>query len=193
MGIKIEEDLASGLISQSQVIEMKLPMRRESIRRRRSIQFDEDVYVRKIQPATSVKGAEKKEMWFQDDEYHTIKRKTRALLDKVDSNGIVNGKKYCTRGLEKYMEDPKKRAEEKYQAWDSVLMEQEMQRKLKIFDDESMGRFYRRTSITATEEALGRANADAAEVAAFYDNLQQEQPQMPSQQQQQQQLREISV
>merc|ERR1712048_11032 len=180
MGIKIEEDLASGLISQSQVIEMKLPMRRESIRRRRSIQFDEDVYVRKIQPATSVKGAEKKEMWFQDDEYHTIKRKTRALLDKVDSNGIVNGKKYCTRGLEKYMEDPKKRAEEKYQAWDSVLMEQEMQRKLKIFDDESMGRFYKRTSITSAAEAHSRATADAAEVATFYNQqVQTEQEPQP--------------
>merc|ERR1712048_936520 len=181
MGIKIEEDLASGLISQSQVIEMKLPMRRESIRRRRSIQFDEDVYVRKIQPATSVKGAEKKEMWFQDDEYHTIKRKTRALLDKVDSNGIVNGKKYCTRGLEKYMEDPKKRAEEKYQAWDSVLMEQEMQRKLKIFDDESMGRFYKRTSITSAAEAHSRATAGAAEVATFYNEKVETQEPLPPQ------------
>lgn len=167
--IRIEEDLASGVLAKSQVIEVKLPMRRESIKRRRSIQFNEDVYVRKIQPATSVKGAEKKEMWFQDDEYHTIKRKTRALLDKVDSNGIVNGKKYCTRGLEKYMEDPKKRAEEKYQAWDVVLMEQEMQRKLKIYDDESMGRFYKRTSITSAAEAHSRATADAAEVATFYD------------------------
>jgi len=186
----IEEDLASGVLAKSQVIEVKLPMRRESIRRRRSIQFDEDVHVRKIQPATSVKGAEKKEMWFQDDEYHTIKKKTRALLDKVDSNGIVNGKKYCTRGLEKYMEDPRKRAEEKYQAWDSVLMEQEMQRKLKIFDDESMGRFYKRTSITSAAEAHSRATADAAEVATFYNKQvqtqQEPQPQEVSDNEQQQ-------
>merc|ERR1712182_16032 len=153
----IEEDLASGVLAKSQVIEVKLPMRRESIKRRRSIQFDEDVYVRKIQPTTSVKGAKKKELWFQEDEYYTIKKKTRALIDKVDSNGIVNGKKYCPRGLEKYMEDPRKRTEEKYQAWDSVLMEQEMQRKLKIYDDESVGRFYKRTSITS------------AEVASFYE------------------------
>lgn len=165
----IEEDLASGVLAKSQVIEVKLPMRRESIKRRRSICFDEDVYVRKIQPTTSVKGAEKKELWFQDDEYYTIKKKTRALIDKVDSNGIVNGKKYCTRGLEKYMEDPRKRAQEKYQAWDSVLMEQEMQRKLTIYDDESIGRFYKRTSITSAAEAHSRATADAAEVASFYE------------------------
>jgi len=169
----IKEDLASGVLSKSQVIEVKLPMRRESIQRRRSIQFDEDVYVRKIQPATSVEGADKKQMWFQDDEYHTIKRKTRALLDKVDSNGIVNGKKYCTRGLEKYMEKSSTRAAGKYQAWDSVLMEQDMQRKTKIYDDESIGRFYRRTSITSAAEALDRANADAAEVASFYNQQSQ--------------------
>jgi len=48
-------------------------------------------------------------------------------------------------------------------------MEQEMQRKLKIYDDESMGRFYKRTSITSAAEAHSRATADAAEVATFYD------------------------
>merc|ERR1712224_535495 len=83
---------------------------------------------------------------------------------------------------EKYMEDPRKRAQEKYQAWDSVLMEQEMQRKLKIFDDESMGRFYKRTSITSAAEAHNRATLDAVEVASFYDNQpQQTQPKQQAQ------------
>jgi len=168
----------------AQFIEVKLPMRRESIKRRRSIQFDEDVNIRSIQPTTSVTGADKKQLWFQDEEYSTIKKKTRALLEKVDSKGVVNGKKYCTRGLEKYMEDPRTREQEKYEAWDSVLMEQEMQRKLKIFDDESIGRFYKRTSVTSVAEAHSRATADAAEVASFYNKVQQSkepqpQPQAP--------------
>jgi hypothetical protein len=166
--MSIEEELEIGTILPSQVLEVKLPMRRESIKRRRSIQFNEDVNVRKIQPVSKVKGAKKNELWFQDDEYHSIKKKTRALLEKVDSNGVVNGKKYCTRGLEKYMEDPAKRARDKYAAWDSVLMEQEMQRKLQIYDDETLGKFYRRTSLTSTLEAADRANADAEEVAMFY-------------------------
>lgn len=165
----IKKDLASGVLAKSQVIEVKLPMRRESVTRRRSITFHEDINVRQIQPTTSVKGADKRELWFQDDEFYTIKKKTRALLNKVDSNGVVNGKKYCTRGLEKYMEDPTKRAQEKNQAWDSVLTEQKIQRKLKIFDDESMGRFYKRTSITSAAEANSRATAAAAEVASFYN------------------------
>jgi len=173
--MSIEEEIAIGAIDPSQVLEVNLPGRRESIKRRRSIQFNEDVNVRKIQPTSKVKGAVKKELWFQDDEYSTIKKKTRALLDKVDSNGVVNGKKYCTRGLEKYMECPEKRASERYQAWDSVLMEQEMQRKLKIFDDESMGRFYKETSTTSVVEATNRANLDAREVASFYEPQQQQQ------------------
>merc|ERR1712172_375721 len=73
-----------------------------------------------------------------------------------------------------YMGCPEKRASERYQAWDSVLMEQEMQRKLKIFDDESMGRFYKETSTTSVVEATNRANLDAREVASFYEPQQQQ-------------------
>jgi len=166
--MSIEEEIAIGAIEPSQILEVNLPGRRESIKRRRSIQFNEDVNVRKIQPTSKVKGASKKELWFQDDEYNMIKMKTLDLLQKVDSNGIVNGKKYCTRGLEKYMECPEKRASEKYQAWDSVLMEQEMQRKLNIYDDESLGRFYKHTSNMSVVEATNRATLDAEEVASFY-------------------------
>lgn len=166
--MSIEKELAIGAIEESQIFEIKLPMRRESIKRRRSIQFNEDVNVRKIQPTSKVRGAVKKELWFQDDEYSTIKKKTRALLEKVDANGIVNGKKYCTRGLEKYMECPAKRSKGKYEAWDSVLGAQELQRKLRIFDDESLGKFYKQTSTMNVAEAAIRANADAEEVASFY-------------------------
>merc|ERR1712232_710351 len=166
--MSIEEEIAVGAIKPSQILEVNLPGRRESIKRRRSIQFDKDVNVRNIQPTSKVKGAVKKELWFQDEEYDTIKNKTRALLQKVDSNGKVNGKKYCTRGLENYMECPKKRDSEIYQAWDSVLMEQEMQRKLNIYDDETLGSFYKQTSNKSVLEATNRATQDAELVASFY-------------------------
>merc|ERR1712113_947271 len=117
---------------------------------------------------SKVKGAVRKQLWFQDDEYNMIKKKTFALLKKVYSNVIMNGKKYCTRGLEKYMKCPQKRASEKYQAWDSVLMEQEMQRKLNIYDDESLGQFYKHTSNMSVVKATIRATLDAQEVASFY-------------------------
>jgi len=171
--LTIEEEIAIGSIEPSQILELILPGRRESIKRRRSIQFNEDINVHKIQPTSKVKGAIKKELWFQADEYDTIKKNTRALLEKVDSNGIVNGRKYCTRGLESYMKCPEKRASEKYQAWDSVFMEQEMQRELEIYDDESLGRFYKDNSSMSVIEATNRATLDAEEVASFY------QPQLP--------------
>merc|ERR1712085_106352 len=166
--VSIEEELARGTIQPSQVLEIRVPGRRESIKRRTSITFDEDINVQKIQAISKVKGAIKEELWFQDIEYSQIKKKTRALIDKVDASGTFDGKKYCTRGLEKYMECPQKRASKKYQGWDSVLMEQEMQRNLQIYDDESISGFYKQTAQENVVEATHRAQLDAQEVAAFY-------------------------
>jgi len=170
--MSIEEEIVLGVLEPSQILEVTLPGRRESIKRRRSIQFNEDVNVCNIQPTSKINGAIKKELWFQDDEYIAIKKKTRALLQQVDSNGIINGKKFCTRGLEKYMECPKKRNSEICQAWDLVLTEQEMQRKLNIYDGESLGRFYKQTSNMSVLEATNRAILDAKEVASFYQSQQ---------------------
>jgi len=166
--VSIEEELASGTITPSQVLEIRVPGRRGSIKRRTSITFNEDVNVRNIQAISKVKGAVKQELWFQDVEYTQIKKKTRALIQKVDATGTFDGKKYCTRGLEKYMECPQKRASKKYQGWDSVLMEQEMQRNLQIYDDESISGFYKQTAQENVVEATHRAQLDAQEVAAFY-------------------------
>merc|ERR1712238_627190 len=133
-----------------------------------SITFNEDVNVRNIQAISKVKGAVKEELWFQDSEYSQIKKKTKALIDKVDSTGQFDGKKYCTRGLEKYMECPQQRALKKYNGWDSVLMEQEMQRNLHIYDDDAISGFYQQTNQENVVEATTRAQLDAQEVASFY-------------------------
>merc|ERR1712238_625137 len=164
----IEEELACGTLQPSQVLEIRVPGRRESIKRRTSITFNEDVNVRKIQAISKVKGAVKEELWFQDVEYSQIKKKTKALIEKVDASGQFDGKKYCTRGLEKYMECPQKRALKKYHGWDSVLMEQEMQRNLHIYDEESIGQFYAITAQENVTAATTRAQLDAQEVASFY-------------------------
>merc|ERR1712238_249633 len=164
----IEEELASGTIQPSQVLEIRVPGRRESIKRRTSITFNDDVNVRNIQAISQVQGAVKEELWFQDSEYSQIKKKTKALIDKVDASGQFDGKKYCTRGLEKYMECPQQRALKKYHGWDSVLMEQEMQRNLHIYDDESIGQFYAITAKENVTAATTRAHLDAQEVASFY-------------------------
>lgn len=156
-------------IDPDRVLEVQLPGRRESIKRRRSIIFNEDVHVRKIQPAKTLTN-KPKELWFQDAEYTTIKRKTKALLNSVDrKTGLVNGKKYCTRGLERYLEPSHVREATKYSAWDSVLIEQQFQRRDGKFCDESIGKSYRSTTRKSLVEAQRQAAKDAEEVASFYD------------------------
>merc|ERR1712238_13797 len=83
----IEEEIACGTLQPSQILEIRVPGRRESIKRRTSITFNEDVNVRKIQAISKVKGAVKEELWFQDIEYSQIKKKTKALIEKVDASG----------------------------------------------------------------------------------------------------------
>jgi len=169
--LSMEAELALGALDATQIYEIQWPnqCRRESIKRRRSIKFNEEVNVRSIQAVSHVPGAIKHELWFQEAEYSTIKKKTRALLEKVDQNGIVNGKKYCTRGLEKYMEQKAgARSQTRYAAWDTVLMEQELQRQLHIFDEVSIGQQYAVTSTMNAAEAARRATCDADEVAGYY-------------------------
>merc|ERR1712072_826942 len=115
-----------------------------------------------------------KELWFQDDEYSAIKRKTRALLKNVDhGTGLTaDGQKYCVRGLEKFMSPNTanyQRDVTKLVAWDSVLMEQRMQRAENTFCDESLSNSYRRTTTRSILEATRIAHMDAREVASFYD------------------------
>merc|ERR1712085_143865 len=169
--VSIEEELASGTIQPSQVLEIRVPGRRGSIKRRTSITFNEDVTVQKIQALSKVKGAVKQELWFQDIEYTQIKQKIRTVIEKVDAASpgqYYDRNKYFTRGLEKYMECPQQRASKKYQGWDSVLMEQEMQRNLHIYDDEAIGQFYAQTAQENVVEATHRAQLDAEEVASYY-------------------------
>jgi len=102
-----EEELANGILQPSQVFEIRLPKRRDSIQRRTSITFnDEDINnVRKIEAISQVKegAVVKQELGCQDIEYtQQIKKKIRALIDKVDaaSGHYYNGTEYGTRGLE---------------------------------------------------------------------------------------------
>merc|ERR1719174_1211752 len=60
------------------------------------------------------------------------------------------------------------RSQTRYAAWDTVLMEQELQRQLHIFDEVSIGQQYAVTSTMNAAEAARRATCDADEVAGYY-------------------------
>jgi hypothetical protein len=66
----------------------------------KSCSFREDPKVVQIPAATE----DPKDLWFQKEDFDNFREKTRRIIKNVDQNGYgKNGKKYCTRGLEKYM------------------------------------------------------------------------------------------
>jgi hypothetical protein len=155
------------------IVEVLLPVGRpkhDPVKRRRSITFDNDVDVQKIEPIKFLGGNGKdgsKSLWFQENEYETIKMKTLALLDRVDhDSGIIDGKKYCTRGLEKFM-TPEASEVKKHQAWDAVLNEQFLQRKDGENDEETLANIYRYSTKRSQSEASKRANQDAVAAEAY--------------------------
>jgi len=149
-------------IDPDSVIEVQLPGRRESITRRRSITFNKDVEIHNIQPAKTLTN-KPNELWFQDDEYHTIEKETQVLLDAVDKEtGLVDGEKYCVRGLERYIDSSSDDVCDA--AWNSVLQEQQIQRQNGMFCDESIGNLYRTQSARSVVEAQILAMLDSEEV-----------------------------
>lgn len=147
--------------------EVLLPGHRTPVQRRRSIVFDKEVDVQNIEPVRCLATNGPQSLWFQENEYETIKIKTLALLDRVDhSSGVIDGKKYCTRGLEKFM-TPEATEVMKHQAWDSVLNEQFLQRNDGEFDEDSLANIYKYSTKRSQSEASKRANQDA-EVAEAY-------------------------
>jgi hypothetical protein len=154
-----------GGCGQGEVMEVRLPGKHEPVQRRRSITFDESVSVQQVEPVKSLTD-NPEALWFQENEYDFIKMKTKALLNKVGLDGTVDGKKYCTRGLEKWM-TPEITQVKKRQAWDNVLNEQYLQRQDGEFDDEQLALMYKHSTARSQLEASRRAQGDAEEAAGY--------------------------
>mmetsp|Transcript_19822 Transcript_19822/g.44541 ORF Transcript_19822/g.44541 Transcript_19822/m.44541 type:complete len:397 (+) Transcript_19822:103-1293(+) len=149
-------------------IEVLLPGRRQPIQRRRSITFHNRVDIQKIEPVQLLTTDGPESLWYQQNEYDSIKIKTLALLNRVEhSSGILDGRKYCTRGLEKFMA-PEVTEVKKQQAWDSVLNEQYLQRKDGEYDEESLANIYKYSTKRSRSEASKRATHDAEVAQAYY-------------------------
>lgn len=69
----------------------------------KSCSFREEPEIRHVPAATSMVN-DPSDLWFQKEDFENFREKTRRIISNVDENGRgKNGKKYCTRGLEKYM------------------------------------------------------------------------------------------
>jgi len=169
-GVKASSSLLENLPSigvTREIYQIILPGQIKPIGCQRSIAFNDKIDVHNIESIRLQAPGGSQSLWYQEKEYETIKLKTLALLDRVDhTSGVVDGKKYCTRGLEKFMA-PEATEVKKHQAWDSVLNEQFLQRKDGEFDEETLANIYMYSTKRSRMEALKRARLDAEASEAY--------------------------
>ncbi|KAL3906423.1 MAG: hypothetical protein SGILL_009278, partial [Bacillariaceae sp.] len=145
---------------------LRLPGNQQPVRRRRSITFNNEVKVKKVEPARSL-TPDPEALWFQDDEYDMIKEKTVALIHRASiADETEKGRKLCTRGLEKWM-TPERTEVKKRQAWDNVLNEQYLQQQDGEFDEEHLAMMYKYSTTRSQVEASKRAQKDAQEIESY--------------------------
>lgn len=138
-------------------------------KRQRSIRFAADVSIRKIRTSLSLCYFQSQILWWQDDEIATIKDKLRGLLSQVDLQGVScsNGKRYCIRGLEHYLEEDDREAD-RITAEDAVLEEQSLQRQENQIDELRISEAYRCCTKNSVLLASCRGRRDAATARSIY-------------------------
>lgn len=131
-------------------------------RRRNSLTFSNDVVVAAITPTKDL--AKKKSLWFEDKDYEKMHNKIELIVQCAQEG---NAEKYCTRGLEGVIKRDSDTI--KYDAWDSVLYEQEKQKESgkDFYDDEALAKSYQRASEASCAEARLRAMQDEKDIARY--------------------------
>jgi hypothetical protein len=146
-------------------IEVKLPGRRNSVRRRTSISFSGEIEVREVERVSSLTD-NPNALWFQQDELENIKTKLRTIIATLGERGDGNPRKLCTRGLERHILG--KLTKTKINAaWDAVVIEQYIQQNEGSFDDESISNRYKVFARGSQEKAAERAKKDEAAIAKY--------------------------
>lgn len=149
-------------------IEVKLPGQPRTVRRRRSISFDNDnILVQEIEPVTEL-NPDKKEMWFQDEEYDVMQQKARMMGEFVMMGGEEMAKKRNieTRGLEK-LYDYAQVEETQQLAYRSVFLEQGFQREEGEYNEEVVSCLYKVASMQSQAKAVARAKGDEEAIEEY--------------------------
>ena len=142
----------------------------ETVCRRRSICFDSSDKVRHMEPTKNM-VENSKELWFQRNEFRTIRKKARSLtnLAKSVKEGAFSPSaapkitsKMCLRGLESFIDSEFVKYEQD-EAWKSVFIEQDHQKTECNFDEEIVAYHYGIASMPATARALKRAQGDVVD------------------------------
>jgi len=155
--------------SEHSFLKIWLPGETRPIIRHRSIKFKEKNRVERIPLYSS--QVKVNELWFQPEEYDKIKGKMVALIQAVKNNK-TDGVTYCTRGLELYLKVHEV-LDNRYNAWDSVLNEQEFQRDHCFFDSDRLSQAYSKYTRGSSLEALERAKQDESAIKRYMKNTRQ--------------------
>ena len=149
--------------------DVHLPGHLGTVERQRTIMFNEQVYVRQFRSSLSLAKNDPHVLWWQDDEHALIKENLQKLVCRVDKNGVArrSGKKYCTRGLERFLDPDTDYEGERLAAEDDVLHEQSMQRDSRTFDDLSIAAVYVRSTKASLRRALRYGYEDAMVAASI--------------------------
>lgn len=151
-------------LSDASVLRIQLPDDSRTITRHRCIVFNEKVRVKRIHCQAQLLDEEEiGELWFQQEDYENIKRKTMALIKAIQENN-TGGVNYCTRGLERYFSIQEVQ-EKRNDAWDTVLDEQDLQRQERSFDPGRLSRAYSRCTRQSYHEAVERGRMDQDSIA----------------------------
>jgi hypothetical protein len=144
----------------------KMGEARQRVSRRTSLSFSETATVKHIESAKDLAGGVD-DLWFQKNEMAAIRKKVTALVVKTEHGQARDkGKRYCMRGLERYM-DPDTTTFERNQALDSVLNEQYLQQREGVVEENHMANLYKSSVRRSQTEANKRADEDAKEIEAY--------------------------
>ena len=148
-----------------------IPGEANPVRRRTSITFADNAEVQEVAPMTDL-AEEPETLWYQEDEYASMKQKIKVIVQYVDTyskqsrNGIVP-ERVCTRGLERHMSGGQKSIEDKYNALDFVLDEQDIQRDEGMYDETTISQVYQHLTVESKNKARKLAAQDAKDIEKY--------------------------
>lgn len=166
----VEDDLPCELAMASQQ-SAESPSRNQ----RKSVSFAEEALLY----SSPLLIDEVRELWYDQDEYSSLKEDRRTAVKLIRFYGIETIKrKVCIRGLEAYFSLETNRAikEAREKAKNSVLREQQLQRQLGFYDAEALRDVYVPTTQWLRDQALRLARNDFLSVASMRLSLKQSIP-----------------
>lgn len=140
------------------------PQTSGKMRRRHSVDFAGGERLHKVVEYEGVDEEERGEVWYQREEYDIIKSRNSLIVKMMKAGSFEESEEHTFRGLEhKLKEGFKIRRNNKFNALNAVLEEQDRQYDRGQVDQEVIAKAYRRVSLNAKESAFVLATCDAQE------------------------------